>query len=130
MEAVSSSGEACAAVKSRARQRETVEGTVPAGKKNRQKKKNIFAIGLDSANKKWYCLRCLGQYAKQKEKTNMRCARIKAAWRSAKGRQSRKLARAARMKADKADKAGKSASRQVAGSRMQDAQGVKKQTRG
>lgn len=44
----------------------------------------------------------------------MRCARIKAAWRSAKGRQSRKLARAARMKADKADKtdkAGKSVSR-------------------
>lgn len=41
----------------------------------------------------------------------MRRARIKAAWRSAKGRQSRKLARAARMKADKADKAGKSASR-------------------
>ena len=37
----------------------------------------------------------------------MRCARIKAAWRSAKGRQSRKLARAARMKADKADKADK-----------------------
>ena len=51
MEAVSSSGEACAAVKSLARQRERVEGTVPAGKKNR-KKKNIFAIGLDSANKK------------------------------------------------------------------------------
>ena len=41
----------------------------------------------------------------------MRRARIKAAWRSAKGRQSRKLARAARMKADKADKVGKSASR-------------------
>ena len=44
----------------------------------------------------------------------MRCARIKAAWHSAKGRQSRKLARAARMKADKADKtdkAGKSVSR-------------------
>lgn len=44
----------------------------------------------------------------------MRRARIKAAWRSAKGRQSRKLARAARMKADKADKAdkaGKSVSR-------------------
>ena len=41
----------------------------------------------------------------------MRRARIKGAWRSAKGRQSRKLARAARMKADKADKAGKSASR-------------------
>ena len=40
----------------------------------------------------------------------MRRARIKAAWRSAKGRQSRKLARAARMKADKADKADKSAS--------------------
>ena len=35
------SGEACAAVKSRARQREMVEGTVPAGKKNRKKKKNI-----------------------------------------------------------------------------------------
>ena len=40
----------------------------------------------------------------------MRRARIKGAWRSAKGRQSRKLARAARMKADKADKADKSAS--------------------
>ena len=41
----------------------------------------------------------------------MRCVRIKAAWRSAKGRQSRKLARAARMdaeKASKADKTGKS----------------------
>lgn len=60
----------------------------------------------------------------------MRCARIKAAWRSAKGRQNRKLARAARMKADKAGKADKSANRQVAGSRMQDAQGVEKQTRG
>ena len=41
----------------------------------------------------------------------MRRERIKGAWRSAKGRQSRKLARAARMKADKADKADKSASR-------------------
>ena len=60
----------------------------------------------------------------------MRRARIKGVRRSAKGRQSRKLARAVRMKADKAGKAGKSASRQVAGSRMQDAQGVKKQTRG
>ena len=41
----------------------------------------------------------------------MRRARIKGVRSSAKGRQSRKLARAARMKADKADKAGKSASR-------------------
>ena len=41
----------------------------------------------------------------------MRRARIKGVRSSAKGRQSRKLARAVRMKADKAGKAGKSASR-------------------
>ena len=37
----------------------------------------------------------------------MRRVRIKGAWRSAKGRQSRKLALAVRMKADKVDKADK-----------------------